>query len=270
MEAVRAVTDIALNPYEIDYTPQRGKTYRDCEDPDGEAAPRWCQEVGLRRRRRAATAPAVARPPPITSSQVSAPVFERLSTACVPPLKTVVAVVEVTSPSLPDPDPWAPAVPLNQNRMAKVAAASPAPDAVINLRTSSSALSKGKALPQRQHLALAGRHNNDEVFGTPALPLRSCGVDLSDFQAQMARVYGARDRDRGIPATIAWLTEEVGELARSVRKGTISEQLHELGDVLAWLASLADQLGLSLDSAAARYADGCPACGAVPCACPPA
>ena len=44
-----------------------------------------------------------------------------------------------------------------------------------------------------------------------------------------------------------------GELAQAVRKGTVEQQLHELGDVLAWLSSLANQLGLSLDEAAQRY-----------------
>ena len=68
-------------------------------------------------------------------------------------------------------------------------------------------------------------------------------------------------------ATIAWLTEEVGELARAVRKGDASDQLHELGDVLAWVASLANQLGLALDDAAARYGGGCPRCGGTPCRC---
>jgi NTP pyrophosphatase (non-canonical NTP hydrolase) len=93
-------------------------------------------------------------------------------------------------------------------------------------------------------------------------------MDLGDFQTRMAEVYGARDSARGTPATVAWLAEEVGELARAVRKGTAEEQLHELGDVLAWLASLAQQLGLSLDEAAQRYAAGCPVCGATPCGCP--
>ena len=83
----------------------------------------------------------------------------------------------------------------------------------------------------------------------------------------MEATYGQRDRARGLPAAVAWLTEEVGELARAIRKGTRDEQLHELGDVLAWLGSLANQLGLSLDDAFARYADGCPYCGAVPCNC---
>jgi NTP pyrophosphatase (non-canonical NTP hydrolase) len=93
-------------------------------------------------------------------------------------------------------------------------------------------------------------------------------VDLAAFQELMARTYGERDTARGQPATLAWLAEEVGELARAVRKGTPDQQLHELGDVLAWLASLANQLGLSLDDAAARYAGGCPVCSAIPCACP--
>jgi NTP pyrophosphatase (non-canonical NTP hydrolase) len=71
-----------------------------------------------------------------------------------------------------------------------------------------------------------------------------------------------------VPATVAWLAEELGELAQAVRKGTVDEQRHELGDVLAWLASLAEQLGISLEDAAARYAGGCPRCASTPCECP--
>jgi NTP pyrophosphatase (non-canonical NTP hydrolase) len=93
-------------------------------------------------------------------------------------------------------------------------------------------------------------------------------MELGELQQLMATTYGERDRSRGVPATVAWLTEELGELAQAVRKGSPEDQLHELGDVLAWLASLADQLGLSLDDAVARYADGCPRCAASPCRCP--
>jgi NTP pyrophosphatase (non-canonical NTP hydrolase) len=92
-------------------------------------------------------------------------------------------------------------------------------------------------------------------------------VEIAAFQELMAATYGERDRERGTAATVAWLAEELGELAQAVRKGGPIDQQHELGDVLAWLASLADQLGLSLDEAAARYADGCPRCGARPCRC---
>lgn len=93
-------------------------------------------------------------------------------------------------------------------------------------------------------------------------------MELSELQALMAVTYGARDEERGVAATVAWLTEELGELAQAVRKGSRDDQLHELGDVLAWLASLAEQLDLSLDDAAARYAHGCPKCGRSPCTCP--
>lgn len=78
-------------------------------------------------------------------------------------------------------------------------------------------------------------------------------MQIAEFQQLMDDLYGDADRDRGIPATVAWLCEELGELAQAVRKGTVEQQLHELGDVLAWTASLANQLDLSLTDAANRY-----------------
>ena len=92
-------------------------------------------------------------------------------------------------------------------------------------------------------------------------------MDIAEFQQTIADTYGDRDAERGTAPTVAWLCEEVGELAQAARKGTPEQQLHELGDVIAWVASLAHQLGLSLDEAAARYAQGCPVCGTMPCAC---
>ena len=93
-------------------------------------------------------------------------------------------------------------------------------------------------------------------------------MELAQLQTVIQRTYGDRDRARGVPATVAWLTEELGELAQAVRKGSVDQQVHEFGDVLAWVASLANQMGIDLDQAIARYADGCPRCGASPCACP--
>jgi NTP pyrophosphatase (non-canonical NTP hydrolase) len=80
------------------------------------------------------------------------------------------------------------------------------------------------------------------------------GVTLDDLQALMEELFGEADRARGLPASVAWLCEEVGELAQAVRKGTRDQQLHELGDVVAWTASIANQLGLSLEEALGRYA----------------
>ena len=83
-------------------------------------------------------------------------------------------------------------------------------------------------------------------------------MEIAAFQQLMEDLYGEADRERGIPATVAWLCEEIGELAQAVRKGTPEQQLHELGDVLAWLASLANQIDLNLETAAQRYVQNPP------------
>ena len=78
-------------------------------------------------------------------------------------------------------------------------------------------------------------------------------MDLNQLQNLMENLYGEDDRNRGLPSTVSWLCEEVGELAQAVRKGSREDQLHELADVLAWLASIANQLDLSLETAMERY-----------------
>ena len=93
-------------------------------------------------------------------------------------------------------------------------------------------------------------------------------MHLDELRDLMSATYGHKDVGRGTAPTVAWLTEELGELAQAVRKGTREQQLHELGDVLAWVASLAAQLDLSMDQAVQRYAGGCPACGDTRCTCP--
>lgn len=95
-------------------------------------------------------------------------------------------------------------------------------------------------------------------------------MDLRDFQRRIEATYGERDRPRGIDRNFVWFTEEVGELAKEIRREPRRDDLLrlELSDVLAWLATLASQLGVDLADAAERYAHGCPKCGATPCACP--
>jgi NTP pyrophosphatase (non-canonical NTP hydrolase) len=92
-------------------------------------------------------------------------------------------------------------------------------------------------------------------------------MDLRRFQGLMRDTYLERDRRRGVDGTFRWLTEEVGELARSLRHGDPEQRAHEFSDVLAWLASLANLTDVDLAEAAERYADGCPRCGSRPCAC---
>ena len=93
-------------------------------------------------------------------------------------------------------------------------------------------------------------------------------MDFATLQDVIERTYGERDRERGVPSTVAWLAEEVGELAQAVRKGTQAQREHEFADVLAWVASLANQMDVDLDAAVQRYSAGCPRCSAIPCACP--
>ena len=92
-------------------------------------------------------------------------------------------------------------------------------------------------------------------------------MDLAELQDVIDRTYGTQDRDRGVPGTVAWLCEEVGELAQALRKGTREQQVHEFADVLAWVATLANLVGVDLSEAVATYADGCPKCASLPCVC---
>ncbi len=90
---------------------------------------------------------------------------------------------------------------------------------------------------------------------------------IDEYQKIISEIYLERDQNRGISETIAWLAEEVGELAKAVRKGTKEEQLHELSDVFAWTVSLANQLDLDMTEAAIRFANACPSCESKPCRC---
>ncbi len=93
-------------------------------------------------------------------------------------------------------------------------------------------------------------------------------MELAELQDIIERTYGDRDRDRGVASSVAWLAEEVGELAQAVRKGSHADREHEFADVLAWVATLANQVGVDLATAVERYAGGCPRCGQLPCTCP--
>jgi NTP pyrophosphatase (non-canonical NTP hydrolase) len=92
-------------------------------------------------------------------------------------------------------------------------------------------------------------------------------MELNELQALMRDTYGDRDVRRGADATFRWLTEEVGELARALRKGDRANLELEFSDVLAWLASLANLEGVDLNEAMTRYRDGCPKCHTRPCEC---
>jgi NTP pyrophosphatase (non-canonical NTP hydrolase) len=95
-------------------------------------------------------------------------------------------------------------------------------------------------------------------------------LSLTQLQALIQSTFGARDRQRGIEGTFMWFMEEVGELSAALRNGTQQERAAEFADVLAWLATLANNAGVDLEAALQeKYGTGCPGCGRTPCTCAP-
>ncbi len=93
-------------------------------------------------------------------------------------------------------------------------------------------------------------------------------MNLRDWQRIIEETYGARDRERGLFETFAWLVEEMGEVSRALRRGGPEELQMEFSDALAWLISVANLAGVDLERAMDRYREGCPKCGHRPCRCP--
>ncbi|HEX9376609.1 MAG TPA: MazG nucleotide pyrophosphohydrolase domain-containing protein [Actinomycetota bacterium] len=92
-------------------------------------------------------------------------------------------------------------------------------------------------------------------------------MEISELQDVLRQTYLERDTARGADGVFRWMVEEVGEVARAMRSNDPAALEHEFSDVLAWLGSLANLLGVNLERAAGRYANGCPKCGSMPCAC---
>lgn len=94
-------------------------------------------------------------------------------------------------------------------------------------------------------------------------------VSLRHFQEVIDATFGEKDRGRGLGGTFMWFTEEVGELARALKRKEVDREnlLVEFGDVLAWLTTLASQVGIDMEEASRRYLNGCPRCHAIPCHC---
>ena len=89
-------------------------------------------------------------------------------------------------------------------------------------------------------------------------------MDIRAFQRSIENLYFDKDSRRGLDATFCWFAEEVGELARALRKGDEAQQREELADVLAWLAavrSLVQRHGFTGRAAAAGI--GPPAAGSI-------
>jgi len=93
-------------------------------------------------------------------------------------------------------------------------------------------------------------------------------LEIREFQNLIRQVYLERDQKRGADKTFLWLLEEVGELTRAYRRG--EDQVgKEMADVLAWMVSVANLLGIDLETEVLKkYPGVCPLCSSSPCTCP--
>jgi NTP pyrophosphatase (non-canonical NTP hydrolase) len=107
----------------------------------------------------------------------------------------------------------------------------------------------------------------DAVTTSPS-PLPNPEIRLADLQQLIHKMYFTKDVERGVEGTFLWLVAEIGELAEALRNGTHEERLGEFADVLAWLTTIANVVGVDLTEAIARkYGSGCPGCGQLVCRC---
>lgn len=91
---------------------------------------------------------------------------------------------------------------------------------------------------------------------------------IADFQRLIREMYLEKDIARGVDGTFMWLMEEIGELAAALRDGSLEEQRGEFADVLAWLTTIANVVGVDLSEAVQeKYGTGCPGCGHLVCEC---
>lgn len=74
-------------------------------------------------------------------------------------------------------------------------------------------------------------------------------ITLKEIQELMLKYYYERDRKRGLYPTFAWFIEEVGELAESILNNNKESVEEEIADVLAWLTSIANLLGVDMEKA---------------------
>jgi NTP pyrophosphatase (non-canonical NTP hydrolase) len=93
-------------------------------------------------------------------------------------------------------------------------------------------------------------------------------MQIREFQEMMKQLYFKRDSERGIDGTFNWLVDEVAELGEELKGSDRVATEKEFADVIAWLASLANIMGIDLEKAAlAKYPHMCPKCQHNPCAC---
>jgi len=93
-------------------------------------------------------------------------------------------------------------------------------------------------------------------------------MHIQEFQEMMKKLYFHRDSARGVKGNYEWLMDEVKELGEALEGINKEATEKEFADVIAWLASLANVVGVDLEKAALKkYPNKCPKCQNAPCQC---
>lgn len=95
-------------------------------------------------------------------------------------------------------------------------------------------------------------------------------MEISKFQKYIREIYFDRDSKRGKEKTFIWLIEEIGELAKEIKKSDKKNEAieAEFADVFAWLCSEANLYEIDIEECVIKkYGKGCPRCEKNPCEC---
>ncbi|ABN70092.1 MazG nucleotide pyrophosphohydrolase [Staphylothermus marinus F1] len=74
-------------------------------------------------------------------------------------------------------------------------------------------------------------------------------ISIKQAQLLIRKKYYERDHARGLFATYTWFIEEVGELAEALLSQNKESIEEEIADVLAWLLSVANLVGVDVEEA---------------------
>ncbi|ADI32555.1 MazG nucleotide pyrophosphohydrolase domain-containing protein [Staphylothermus hellenicus] len=74
-------------------------------------------------------------------------------------------------------------------------------------------------------------------------------MSIRQAQLLIREKYYERDHARGLFATYTWFIEEVGELAEALLSQNKESIEEEIADVLAWLLSVANLVGVDVEKA---------------------
>ncbi|TFG07019.1 nucleotide pyrophosphohydrolase [Candidatus Thorarchaeota archaeon] len=94
-------------------------------------------------------------------------------------------------------------------------------------------------------------------------------MDTNEAQELMRKIYLKCDKEQGLERTLLRTFQELGELSDAVlQKRTRKEISDEIGDIFAWLCSIANLLEIDIsDALMKKYPGVCYRCNKAPCEC---